>query len=284
MAAPDKRFAFGIAAIIVFLTWIVMQHVDVDSLGLTNSHGVSLRNQKDSLWNDLDLEIFNSTKYCGYRKCFFYSKTNVDFGYIVTHPHFIDLDLKAYDLSRVLEKEYAIEQYYLTKPTSVPLNTVMTLAIVDNKRLNEKYHKHEKDTWELVVAKVNTIKNDAVEVGCFSFGKKSTTKLEKALPTFIKKFPNPTDFVETLEKEFETTKKVFRAHPHLYQDLQVMVDKFGNVHHMDFDRAFQNVPGNFTEEWITGCYGNFDKVVRKAQELVDREVEERDFLSLNFTI
>merc|ERR1712071_26325 len=123
------------------------------------------------------------------------------------------------------------------------------------------------------------IKNGAVEVGCMHHGKKTTTELEKKIPHFIKKFPKPTDFSENFERQMETTKNIFVKNPLLFQDMQFMVDKFGNIHHMDFDRAFQGHE-EFSAEWIGTCFGVLDAVVMHAHKQAVREEEERIFLNL----
>jgi len=50
-------------------------------------------------------------------------------------------------------------------------------------------------------------------------------------------------FYETLETELQTTHDLLRCEPLLALDFQIMVDIFGKIHHLDFDRVLSNGGG-----------------------------------------
>lgn len=284
------KLLFSVALNAVFLTWLMATRSELASFGSSQQPDdfkperkatkinkiarirASLVGDATSVFNDFDFDSFDDFKKCGYRKCFFLSKSNADFGYVVGHPSFFDKDLQAYELAKRLEEEDGINQPNTSPPEIVPMNAVVISEIGENRRFQNTNN-------SLVVSKVHTIKDDAILIGCEMHVKngKNTEKLKLELPYIIRMNEDAAGFYRNFKESIETTKNILIKAPGLFNDMQIMVDKFGSVHHIDFDRAFQrNTP--VPEDKIKTCFESLDDLVTMTLELLRAREKEDKFI------
>lgn len=225
-----------------------------------------------SVFYDFDFDSFDNENKCGYRKCFFLSKSEANLGYVVGHPNYFDLDLKAYELAKRLEKENGVNQPNVSPPEIVTLDTFVGSEIRENTRYQ--------DTNAIVVSKVRVIGDDAIMMGCDRKSKgtkigatKTTAKLRSALPRIVATSEDAVGFYLNFERSVKTTKEILIKVPGLINDMQVMVDKLGKFYEIDLDRALQRptVPEDMTKR----CFKSLDNLVALTRDLVRiRETEE----------
>ena len=259
----------SLASLVILVTVMHMNSLISlrDSRSLSKSHDEpSLEQQHEaSVFNDMDFEAFEKEPLCGFSKCFFLSKSNNEFGYLVLHPVKFINGVKSYELAKRLEEEYQVD-LGLFPPEMVPLSRSMAAKFSEYGKLKHKNHNRYENVNKISVQKMRRIPNDAVLVGC---NKECFGHFLEKIPDFIKETPGDS-FYQNMKSSFEQTKKMYFEHPQLLHDMQFMVDRFGKVHHMDFDRVLQ--PGaKKTGEWIDKCYGRMDKLVRMSHDLTLRK-------------
>lgn len=268
MAAFRTKVFFSIASCAIIVTWMITNK-NLEPFG---------QQQFDDYRRFLDLDDIQGTifedfnfksKECGYRKCFFLSKKDNDFGYLTSTLRFKSDDRKAFELAKHMEAEDGIKQPYLDPPQIVALPKSVALILGSHMYENEP---------EISVYKLRTIKNQAVMVGCEGIRGKSTLPLEKRIPVFIKQAANPTDFYFNLRKSILQTEETMKKNPCLHKDFQIMVDRYGDVYHLDFDRCYQRGGGDRTEEKMVKCFEKLHGILETSRLLAKNEVEMREKL------
>lgn len=274
------KLFFKVALSAVFLTLLMTTRTGVGSSGslqkpddLKSVERKATQLDKTSVFQDFDFGSFDNSKKCGYRKCFFLSKSNTDFGYVVGHPSFFDVDLKAYELAKRLEKEDGANQPNVSPPEIVTLDAFVGPEIRENSRYQDEN--------SIVVSKVHAIRPDAILMGCDGKIKskvrhttKTTRMLKSALPRIIARSEDALGFYLNFEKSIKTTKDILIKVPGLINDMQVLVDKFGNFYQIDLDRAFQRNP-NVPEDKTKRCFDSLDNLLVFTRDLLRvREIEE----------
>jgi len=241
MAHPQKRFICNCASFVILLTVVHMNGLSLvrDSKFLSKFRiEQSLEQRNDSgVFDDMDFQAFENNPLCGSAKCFFLSKSNNEFGYLVIHPSLFHNGKESYKFAKRLEDEYQLD-LQLFPPELVPLSTSMAAKFSEYGQIETEHNRYE-NIREIVVQKMRTIENDAVLVGCNPTGGKTNQLLLAKLPDLIKESPGDS-FYQNLKSSIEQTKKILVEHPLLFNDRQVLIDRFCNVHHMHFDRVFQH--------------------------------------------
>lgn len=222
---------------------------------------------KTLIYSDFNFE----SKMCGFLKCFFLSKQDDSFGYLLGPTRLYQESIKTFAFAKRMEEEDSIDQPLLTPPALVPLSQSMSLKIGTIK-FKDQYFEPD----EVVVSKVRAIKNEPVVSGCNIANGKTSEKLKKRLPQYIEKSPNPTIFLANFLRSMAATKKTIMKNTCLFLDMQVMVDNLGYVHHIDLDRCFQFGNKKVPEDQIEVCMNSLTYLEILAKDLAGKEEKRRN--------
>ena len=202
---------------------------------------------------------------CGKEKCFYRSKSNADFGYLVARcsrdysktDRFERL-VSGWNLAQELERTYNMKHFLKGPPEAITVS--QDLSTFFNRNL--WFESHEE--------KLRGSKAKRFPVGSHAYVQKvkvapTPNLLLAVAPSNQIQFDNSVEefllnatpsFARRLHKNLVQTRTLLQKEPCLIKDFQVLMDQRGELYHLDFDRCFQPREVDETEE----CFQYLDNV------------------------
>jgi len=198
-------------------------------------------------WDNLDVTTKNPL--CGVNKCFYFDKVYPNIGYLVTSKRLdkfsLTTEMNAYKLAQRLESEHQIRHFLDGPPevTKVPMHMVdplnSSINVVGIGHMTNINKSRFKSNMDVIVQRNHVGPVPHVLIGC------TGRKREYTIPMFDDFFDSVvTDhqsFANQLYTELESTITLLMKEPILFTDFQVMVDTYGQVYHLDFDRTHKDI-------------------------------------------
>jgi hypothetical protein len=210
-------------------------------------------------------------------KCFFYINNDPTIGYLIPHDagvrreHRLERMKEAYDLARHLQSKYQIKHLLLEPPVKLmsppPLciqeqlsnssnfEQVQTPIIIQfNNFSNFGYQKNLVMPDPSIILKPWTFKYEGKEVW-YEFVQNNVV--------------NGTQFMKQFKLDAQRSVEILKKFPRLVYDYQVLVDKDGNLYHLDLDRAFEDKKVS-SEKKTRKVLNSIDAMVHEFQQAIER--------------
>lgn len=204
-------------------------------------------------FNPIDLDTSKQIN-CGWHKCFYPSKSDRHFGYLIARAiassgyrrrgRLQSLE-SAWQLAKHLENEYGMKHFLLAPPINITVNKRLSSLLNVNLKSETNSPQFRRRAFRLgmpaFVQKVKTAPKHTLLIGC----KDSKVAIfDKAVEKFVGHIHNKTSFVQHFTANFADARDLLHKEPCLLLDFQVLVDTRGTVYHLDFDRCFKGRSGD----------------------------------------
>lgn len=229
-------------------------------------------------WQDVDLAVERAD--CGRKKCFFHSIHHPDsLGYLVaagsSYPLMAQSQQVAEDMAEKFGSKHFMLDTVLDYVTSEFKEWIEGRVYQPNRQHNghgtrsifapdsqsAKYNfTIRADEYPIAIQRVELAPSPAL---FFAVAANNRRVYRDQLPSFLTIIPDRNAFAQQLDNEIIRMVDVLKAHPHLTNDFQRLIDLQGRVYHMDMDNHLKYVGGK-----APGQY-HFDKVLNGMKELLD---------------
>jgi hypothetical protein len=191
---------------------------------------------------------FSEPAKCGGCKCYLQLKETPTDGYLVKHDNpkcknLMDRMTKAYELAKELENNFQIKHPLVEPPQLLDPNTappclseqltnssnfVSVKAHADRKKISVTFNTSKPILY---------MKNRAIPTPHFLV---KSLKLKDPVVFVKNHVHNTTIFLKNFEEDENRIAPMLDYEPKLYFDFQVVLDSYGGIHHLDFDRAYKD--------------------------------------------
>jgi hypothetical protein len=241
------------------------------------SLSVSISSYSSSLSPFDSCGVFNFTEpaKCGGNKCFLKISNEPTIGYLVPHDgskvkdNILYTMMKGYDLARYLESKYQIKHLLLEPPKKLiappPFCVQEQLSNASNFELIQTRTHVKYDDYENFIYQ----KNQVMPTPSIML-KPWKTKYEgkEVWHKFVKDHVvNGTQFMQQFELDAQISIKVLIQFPRLVHDYQVLTDRYGNMYHLDLDRAFEDIKIS-SEEKTTKILNSIEYMVHEFEKAI----------------
>jgi len=214
---------------------------------------------------------------CGFKKCFFLSKTNQDIGYLMKGRKVFDKNNissvhKGYELSQWIDRHFNDDlhhHFYIDKPFMVNLNETIREEL--NKRIKGRNQTKIFTTPSAAVQKVKKTKiNEMIMFQC------SFKTVKKRWAIFMKKAIQKKDgakYLKNMEKSYNILEETITLKPTILNDFQAYFDREGNIYFTDLDGSGIQFGGNVGQEKRTNtkrmeCLKTMEQIVNNIRKMV----------------